>query len=145
MARPAKSVITNEIQKKKTSMNHIFLIDWDDTGLLKEIAVMKEAKDGTIYGIDVNLLHPIDKARLKKIISSVHADKYELYDLMSQTRLNNGMNALDFFYANYMKVKRPRGSVIASSFADTPVSLAGGDQVIGSEFGNDPSNFESIE
>lgn len=39
---------------------------------------MMEAQDGTLFGIDVEKLHPIDKARLKKVITSVHADKYPL-------------------------------------------------------------------
>ena len=33
---------------------------------------------GTIYGIEVDRLHPLDKARLKKFLVSVHADKYPL-------------------------------------------------------------------
>jgi hypothetical protein len=53
---------------------------------------------------------------------------------MSQARLSNGMNALDFFHSNYVKVKRPRGAVAATESIMT-VPLAD-DRLIGSEFTN---------
>ena len=123
-----------EIQLTPTKLNHIFLCDIDDTGLLKEIAVVKKTADGSIFYIDIDPLHPIDKARIKKIVMSPHADKYELWDLMSQSRLSNGMNALDFFHSNCVKVKRPKGARAATgSLAD--VGLAN-DKMIGSDFTN---------
>ena len=123
------------IQLNPTSLPHIFLCDIDDSGLLKEIAVVKKLKDGSLFYIDVDPLHPIDKARLKKIVSSQHADKYELWDLMSQARLSNGMNALDFFHSNYVKVKRPKGARAAIGGLET---VAGNisDNIVGSEFAN---------
>lgn len=125
-----------KIEKRATDLKHVFLIDWNDDGLLKEIAVVMETQDGTLFGIDVEKLHPIDKARLKKVITSVHADKYPLWELLSQGRLNNGMNALDFFHANYVKVKRPRGAVIGGGLASVALDLDDG-KVIGSSF-SDP-------
>jgi hypothetical protein len=123
-----------QIALTKTSLPHIFLCDIEGTGLLKEIAVVKKFNDGTINYIDIDPLHPIDKARLKKIVSSPHADKYELWDLMSQSRLSNGMNALDFFHTNCVKVKRPKGARGAvGSINDVPMA---NDKMIGSEFTN---------
>ena len=127
---------SNAIEKKPTNLRHVYLIDWNDDGLLKEIAVVLEAKDGTIFGIDVEKLHPIDKKRLKKIITSQHADKYPLWELMSQGRLNNGMNALDFFHTNYVKIKRPRGAILGGGLAS--VEIDGDDTMIGSDF-SDPA------
>ncbi len=125
-----------KIEKRPTNMKHVYLIDWNDDGLLKEIAVVMEAQDGTIYGIEVDKLHPIDKSRLKKFLVSVHADKYPLWELLSQGKLNNGINALDFFHANYVKVKRPRGSILGGGLASVEVYAS--DRQIGSEFtGND--------
>ena len=118
-----------------TSLPHIFLCDVDDSGLLKEVAVVKKLKDGSIFYIDVDPLHPIDKARLKKIVSSSHADKYELWDLMSQSRLSNGMNALDFFHSNYVKVKRPKGARAAVGGLETMQANIS-DEIVGSEFAN---------
>lgn len=124
------------IEKRPTDLRHVFLIDWNDDGLLKEVAVVMQTNDGTIFGIEVDRLHPIDKGRLKKVVTSVHADKYPLWELLSQGRLNNGMNALDFFHANYVKVKRPRGAVIGGGLASVQLDLDDGVQ-IGSTF-SDP-------
>ena len=124
-----------KIEKRQTQFRHVYLIDWNDDGLQREIAVVMEAPDGTIYGIEIDKLHPIDKARLKKFITSVHADKYPLWELLSQGKLNNGMNALDFFHANYVKVKRPRGAVIGGTLSS--IQVYSNESMIGSEF-SDP-------
>jgi len=128
--------MATKIEKRGTDLRHVFLIDWNDDGILREIAVVMETDDGTIFGIDVDKLHPIDKARLKKVITSVHADKYPLWELLSQARLNNGMNALDFFHNNYVKVKRPRGAVIGGGLASIELDIDDG-KLIGSSF-SDP-------
>jgi hypothetical protein len=125
------------IEKRATSLNHVFLIDWHDDGILREIIVVMEDKVGAIYGIEVNRLHPIDKGRLKKVITSIHSDKYSLWQLLADSRLPNGMNALDFFHANYVKVKRPRGSIGAMSMGGTMADIQitnESDKVIGSGF-----------
>lgn len=108
------------IEKRPTAFHHVFLIDWDDNGIFKEVVVLKEFEDGTIRGIEVERLHPIDKSRIKKIVTSQHADKYELWELMSQITMKNGYNALDFFTVNYMKEKRPRGAIVGGSLMDAP-------------------------
>jgi hypothetical protein len=128
MATPAPV----KIEKRATNLRHVWLIDWNDDGLLREVAVVMEASDGSIYGIEVDKLHPIDKSRLKKFITSVHADKYPLWELLSQGKLNNGINPLDFFHMNYVKVKRPRGAVLGGGLAS--VEVYGNDAQIGSEF-----------
>ena len=122
------------IEKRPTDLNHVFLIDWNDDGLLKEVAIVMEAPDGSIYGIEVDKLHPIDKGRLKKFLVSVHADKYPLWELLSQGQLNNGINPLDFFHMNYVKIKRPRGAILGGGLAS--VEVYGDDKIIGSNFSN---------
>lgn len=124
-----------KIEKRATNLGHVFLIDWNDDGILKEIAVVMEAPDGTIYGIEVDKLHPIDKGRLKKFLVSVHADKYPLWELLSQGQLNNGLNPLDFFHMNYVKIKRPRGAILGGGLAS--VEVYADDAQIGSKF-SDP-------
>ncbi len=131
----AQHPLPAKIEKRKTSLMHCWLIDWNDDGLLKEIAVVMEAPDGSIYGIEIDKLHPIDKARLKKFLVSVHADKYPLWELLSQGQLNNGLNPLDFFHMNYVKVKRPRGAILGGGLAS--VEVYGDDKMIGSKF-SDP-------
>jgi len=122
-----------KIEKRPTDLHHVFLIDWNDDGILKEIAVVLEAPDGTIYGIEVDKLHPIDKGRLKKFITSIHADKYPLWELLSNGQLNNGINPLDFFHMNYVRIKRPRGAVLGGGLAS--VEVYGSEDMIGTVVG----------
>lgn len=129
----------NKIEKRPTDLHHVFLIDWNDDGLLKEIAVVMETPDGSIYGIEVENLHPIDKSRLKKFLVSVHADKYPLWELLANGQLNNGINPLDFFHMNYVKIKRPRGAVLGGGLAS--VEVYGDDSIIGSKF-SDPRSAQ---
>jgi hypothetical protein len=125
----------DKIELTQTSLHHIFLCDVDDSGLLKEIMLVKKFKDGSIYYIEIDPLHNIDKGRIKKIVTSQHADKYEGWELLSQTRLSNGMNALDFFHSNNVKVKRPRGAKSSSGSLET-VQAYGTDKMVGSDFVN---------
>ena len=125
----------DEIILTPTRLPHIFLCDIDDSGLLKEIMVVKKFKDGSIYYVEIDPLHSIDKGRIKKIVSSQHADKYECWELLSQARLSNGMNALDFFHSNNVRVKRPRGARANTGGLETIASY-GDDKVIGSDFAN---------
>ncbi len=122
------------IELTPTSLPHVFLCDIDDSGLLKEILVVKKFKDGSIYYVEIDTLHTIDKGRIKKIVSSQHADKYECWELLSQARLSNGMNALDFFHSNNVKVKRPRGARAVTGSLEQ-VSAYGSDRLIGTEIG----------
>lgn len=125
------------IELTPTSLPHIFLCDVDDSGLMKEIALVKKFKDGSIYYIEVEGLHKIDKSRLKKIVTSQHSDKYELWELMSQSKLSNGMNALDFFHSNNVKVKRPRGARASQGQGlESVTSLGDNGVMIGSNFTN---------
>ncbi len=127
----------NELKLQSTSLPHVFLCDIEDSGLLQEILLVKKFKDGTLYYVPIDPLHAIDKGRIKKIVTSPHADKYECWELLSQSRLSNGMNALDFFHSNNVKVKRPKGAKAASMGLES-ISTYGtiSDKVIGSEFVN---------
>lgn len=130
-------VAKDTIELTATSLPHIFLCDIDDSGLLKEILVVKKYQDGSIYYVQIDPLHQIDKSRIKKIVSSAHADKYEAWELLSQARLSNGMNALDFFHSNNVKVKRPKGARATNpNLGLDSVSAYGTSSMIGSEFTN---------
>ena len=129
----AQAPTVSKIEKRPTDLRHVFLLDWNDDGLLKEIAIVMEKNDGTIYGIEVEKLHPIDKSRLKKFLVSVHADKYPLWELLSQGKLNNGVNPLDFFHMNYVKIKRPRGAILGGGLASIEVYQS--DAMIGTTIG----------
>lgn len=124
------------IELTPTTLPHIFLCDIDDSGLLKEIMLVKKFKDGSIYYIEIDPLHMIDKGRIKKIVSSQHADKYECWELLSQAKLSNGMNALDFFHSNNVRVKRPKGARASTGGLETIAAYGDTGKMIGSEFVN---------
>lgn len=143
-AAPKAAKNANLIEKRKTNTEYIYLIDWYDDGIFREFALVKEAEDGTLFGIEVAKLHPIDKGRLKKFITGTHAGKYELWELLSQGRLANGVNALDFFHSNYVKQKRPRGAVLGGGLATVDLSSfpEEGDSLIGAGFTQGPAEVD---
>lgn len=124
------------IKMTPTSLNHIFLIDWNDDGLLHEVAVIKLFEDGAIAGVLVDGLHSIDKARIKKVVTSPYAEKYPLYELLSHARFSNGVNGLDYIHSNFVKIKRPKGSrASVQSISSISTSLADSN-MIGYDFSN---------
>jgi hypothetical protein len=86
------------IRKIPTPFKHVFLVDVNDNGQLREVALIKEEANGSLIYIDIASLDIIDKGRLKKFVTSQHADKYPLWELMSMDRLSNGVNGLDYFH-----------------------------------------------
>lgn len=130
--RPAEN--PNKFPRVKTQLPHVFLMDVDDSGLQKEIALVKEDADGTIHYIDIASLARIDQARIKKVVTSVHADKYPLWELLSQVKFSNGLNGLDFVHWNFVKVKRPKGARASSSSIMNVGNVS--DSMIGGEFTN---------
>jgi len=130
------AVAKDTIELTPTTFPHIFRCDIDDSGLLKEILLVKKFTDGTIYYVEIGTLHNIDKARIKKIVTSQHATKYEAWELLSQSKLSNGMNALDFFHSNNVKSKRPKGANASVTGGLETVQAYSSDNIIGSEFVN---------
>lgn len=129
-----------EARLRPTSMNHIFFFDSEGDGRLREVAVVKAAKasDGTVqsvYYIDIALLDNVDKGRLKGLVTGQHADKYELWDLMSQQSLNNGKNALDYFHQLVRTVHGPGATNTSLGGGLAGVKIEG-TAMVGSEFGD---------
>ena len=127
-----------EARLRPTGMNHIFYFDVENDGRLREVAVVKAAKapDGTIqsvYYVDIALLDDVDKGRLKALVTGQHADKYELWDLMSQQPLNNGKNALDYFHQLVKTVHGPGATNTALGGGLMGVR-AEGSSMVGAEF-----------
>ena len=135
-----KRAIGLETRLRPTSLNHIFFFDTEGDGRLREVAVVKAAKthDGSIqsvYYIDIALLDNVDKGRLKGLVTGTHADKYELWDLMSQSSLNNGKNALDYFHQLVRTVHGP-GATNTSLGGGLSGVRVEGTAMVGSEFGD---------
>ena len=132
-----------ESRLKPTGMNHVYYYDQLGDGRFREVALVKvdKAADGTmasIYYIDVALLDNIDKGRLKAIITNRHADKYELWDLMSQNTLSNGKNALDYFH-QLTKVEHGVGAVTPGFNGGLASVAPQGSSMVGSDF-SDPTS-----
>lgn len=73
-------------------------IDLENTGMLTECAIMKRFENGDIYYFPLNALDLFDKRRLRDILISQTASMYsELWKLLEQHTLGNGVNALSYF------------------------------------------------
>ena len=141
--KDTKKEVGLEARLKPTGMNHIYFFDVEGDGRLREVAVVKMAKnqDGTVrsvFYIDVALLDNIDKGRMKGIVTNRHADKYELWDLLSQNTLNNGKNALDYFH-QLTRVVHGKGATNTSMGGGLGGAVIEGSAMVGSEF-SDPSS-----
>jgi hypothetical protein len=124
---------------KSSRPKHVEYMDIGSDGILKEVAVVKRWDDGSIAYIQTEVLDNIDRGRLKAIITGLHADRYELWELLSMTKLNNGLNGLDYFH-QHTKVKRVKGSAAASPGQSLMDARAQGGAMVGSEF-TDPGQF----
>ena len=132
-----------ETRLSPTGLNHIYNFDINGDGRLREVAIVKMMKvaDGSIqsvYYIDVQLLDQVDKGRIKQAITSIHANKYELWDLLSQMTLNNGKNALDYFHQLVRAVHGP-GAVNTQMGGGLMAVKAEGSAMVGAEF-SDPGS-----
>ena len=83
--------------KIKTAIPHVFRIDLQNEGLAHECAVLSQDKFGNIYYIKISDLDEIDRTRIGKILQHRYINQLPLWDVMSQTTLKNGLNALDYF------------------------------------------------
>lgn len=90
--------------------NHLEWLELEG-GVLTECAIMKRTGDGHIWFFPVKPLDMVDKQRLLNILRNRNAELYELWDLMSQITLGNGINALTYFN-QLVKVLTPSGQVL---------------------------------
>lgn len=90
---------------------HIAWIDLHQDGILHECAVLKQNADGNILFFAVNNLDEIDRRRLSGILMDRNAQNFELWDLMAQKTLGNGVNALAYFH-QLVKVLSPSGKIM---------------------------------
>ena len=110
---------------KKGQRHHIEWIDLKNNGILVECAVMKRDGRGNIFFFEINALDTIDKQPLTRILMNRNAESFELWDLMSQITLNNGMNALEFFHQLVKVISvdgviySPKAGMVGSGTVDT--------------------------
>lgn len=99
------------VTQRRGNLPHIRWIDLKNNGVLTECAVLKEDGFGNVYFIEIPNLDSIDKQRMARILTNRNAPNFELWDLMSQITLNNGLNALDYFH-QLVKVITPKGIIM---------------------------------
>lgn len=99
------------VNQKEGSFPHVKWLDLKANGVMVECAILKEDGAGNIYFIEIPSLDSFDKTRLVKIITNRNAQSFELWDLMSQVTLNNGVNALTYFH-QLVKVITPLGVIM---------------------------------
>lgn len=90
---------------------HVEWLELNKDGMLHECAVMKRDGLGNVFFFQINHLDDVDKRRLAQMLADRNAKNFELWDLMSQKTLGNGMNALQYFH-QLVKVLTPNGKVI---------------------------------
>lgn len=99
------------LQSQRGVFNHTEWIDLQKNGTLIECAVVRKDEQGNIYFFELNKLDAIDRQRIFNIITKRHAGQFQLWDLLAQHTLGNGMNALDYFH-QLVKVITPSGTII---------------------------------
>jgi len=86
------------VRTRKGKFPHIEWLDLKGDGLMVECAIMKKDAHGNISFFELGKIDSIDKQRVARLVQSRTAEQFELWDLMSQTTLNNGVNALTYFH-----------------------------------------------
>ena len=100
-----------QINQREGSYPHVRWIDLKGNGIMIECAVLKQDQIGNIYYIEIPALDDIDRGRLVKILTNRNSRSFELWDLMSQITLNNGINSLDYFH-QLVRVITPAGVIM---------------------------------
>lgn len=101
----------NYKSQKSREYPHIEWFELNADGILHECAVMRRTPDGNVLYFKTNDLDDIDKRRLAGILSDRNANNFELWDLMAQKTLGNGMNALAYFN-QLVRMITPSGKVV---------------------------------
>jgi hypothetical protein len=142
--KPARPKVPGlERRLSPTTLHHVYNFDIKGDGRFREVAVVKMVKhaDGSVqsvYYIDIQLLDNIDKGRLKQAVTNVHADKYQLWDLLSQIKLSNGKNALDYFH-QLTRVEHGPGATNTQMGGGLAGVRAENNLIVGAEF-SDPAS-----
>jgi hypothetical protein len=92
---------------------HLTYLDLDGDGTAYECVVVRhDQESGDLYFIRTIDMDEIDKKRMRKIITSRDAHRFEMWELLANNTLPNGMNALEMFH-QLVKVRTASGQVIS--------------------------------
>lgn len=90
---------------------HTEWLDLGQNGVLIECAILKRFPNSDTYFVSLESLDRVDKQRLLRILMNRNAGMYELWDLMDQVTLGNGVNALSYFN-QLCKVRTASGQIM---------------------------------
>jgi len=90
---------------------HIEWLELNKDGILHECAILRRDVNGNLLFFKTNDLDEIDKRRLASILTDRNARSFELWDLMTQKTLGNGMNALAYFH-QLVRQLTPNGIIL---------------------------------
>ena len=88
----------NAPQLPPGAVRHMEALPLDADGTGTEVVILKRYANGDRIFIRVDDLDEEDRKRIRKFLSEPHAERFELWDLLSNRRLGNGMNALEYFH-----------------------------------------------
>jgi len=97
--------------EKSPHHHHVEWLELNKDGMLYECAIMKRDQFGNVLFFKMNDLDEIDKRRLGGILANRNAANMELWDLMMNTTLRNGVNALAYFN-QLVKQLTPLGKIV---------------------------------
>lgn len=80
------------------AQRHMEALPLDADGTRQEVIVLKRYQNGDRIFIRVEDLDEEDRIRMRGYLSERHAEMFELWDLLANRRLGNGMNALEYFH-----------------------------------------------
>lgn len=90
---------------------HVEWLELYNDGKMYECAILKRDLAGNVFFFKIHALDNIDRMRLAHLLADRNAKNFELWDLMAQKTLGNGMNALAYFH-QLVKVLTPNGKVM---------------------------------
>jgi hypothetical protein len=87
-------------------------VDLEQNGILVECAIMQKFSNGDMYFFPISTMDDIDKRRFVNIITGRNSALYsELWRLLEQVTLGNGVNALIYFN-QLVKVRTASGQIM---------------------------------
>lgn len=96
---------------KASKYNHIYWADLNNNGTQQEIAVVAKDEIGNVWYIPLNAMDLTDKRRMFKLVTDRQAMILPLYEVMANTMLGNGVNALTYFH-QLVKLRTPSGQIL---------------------------------
>lgn len=110
MATQQQAPVSYKVEKSG-EYPHIEWIELNGDGIMHECIIMKRDRMGNVLFFKTNDLDEIDKRRVAGILMDRNARNFELWDLMSNKTLGNGVNALQYFN-QLVRQLTPNGKVL---------------------------------